>query len=268
MTAFADARILVHGHRGARAVLPENTLPAFEYAIAAGVDALELDLAVTSDNVLVVSHDPVMNPDYCTPPEGWTGTRTIREMTFAELRGWDCGARANPGFPRQKPVPGTRVPSLDEVFALAPRGTFGFNVETKIFAAKPELTPPPAEFARLLLDAIRRHKLENRVIVQSFDFRTLEAMRKMAPEVALSALHAPPGSGYVGAAKAVGARWWSPHYSIVTPELVEEAHKAGMKVVPWTANDASVWKKLAGARVDAIITDDPEALIAWLKQAR
>lgn len=268
MTAFADARILVHGHRGARAVLPENTLPAFEYAIAAGVDALELDLAVTRDNVLVVSHDPEMNPNYCTPPEGWTGTRTIRQMTFDELRRWDCGAKANPEFPKQKPVPGTRVPSLDEVFALAPRGNFDFNVETKISPARPEFTPSPEEFARLLLDAIRRHKLEKRVIVQSFDFRTLEAMRKMAPEIALSALHAPMGGGYVAAAKAAGAHWWSPHYSIVTPALVEEAHKAGMKVVPWTANDAGVWKKLADARVDAIITDDPQALIAWLKQAR
>src|SRR5437773_11688275 len=87
--------IQVHGHRGARAMRPENTLPAFEYAIAAGVDVLELDLAVTKDNVLVVSHDPRMNPAFCTGP---AGTRVIREMTLAELQRWDCGAKANAAF--------------------------------------------------------------------------------------------------------------------------------------------------------------------------
>jgi glycerophosphoryl diester phosphodiesterase len=173
MNAYAASKILVHGHRGARAVRPENTMPAFEYAVGIGVDVLELDVAVTKDDVLVVSHDPHMNPAICTAPEGWKGPDIIRQMTLAELRKWDCGARRNPQFPRQEPVPGTRVPTLDEVFALAPRGSFEFNVETKIFAKKPELTPAPEEFSRLLLETIRKHHLEKRVIVQSFDFRTL-----------------------------------------------------------------------------------------------
>jgi glycerophosphoryl diester phosphodiesterase len=135
MSIHAASSILVHGHRGARAVRPENTLPAFEYAIQIGVDVLELDVAVTKDNVLVVSHDPRMNADYCTPPAGWKGTNVIREMTLEQLKLWDCGAKVNPKFPRQVAVPGTRVPTLDEVYALAGRGKFEFNVETKIFAA-------------------------------------------------------------------------------------------------------------------------------------
>ena len=105
----ATKKILVHGHRGARALRPENTLPAFEYAIDQGVDCLELDMAVTKDNVVVVSHDPRMNPAIATGPT--TDAVPIREMTFAELSKWDVGTKRNPNFLHQQPVPGTRVPS-------------------------------------------------------------------------------------------------------------------------------------------------------------
>src|ERR1041385_6431111 len=108
--------IQVHGHRGARAIRPENTLPAFEYAIAAGVDALELDMAVTRDNVIVVSHDPYLEPPVCQGPQP---KATIHELTLAEVKKWDCGAKQNPAFPRQEPVPGTRMPTLEEVLSLA-----------------------------------------------------------------------------------------------------------------------------------------------------
>jgi len=267
MNAHAASPILVHGHRGARAVRPENTLPAFEYALKVGVDVLELDLAVTKDNVLVVSHDPHMNPAICTPPIGWKGSNVIREMTLEQVRLWDCGAKRNPQFLRQEPVPGTKVPTLDEVFALAPRGAFEFNVETKIFAKQPELTPPPEEFSRLLLEAIRKHKLEKRVIVQSFDFRTLKAMKAMAPEVRLSALFEPYSAwDAVKATAELGAPIISPHYSLVSAGFVERAHKAGLQVVPWTANEEEIWRKLVDAKVDAIISDDPAALLAWLKR--
>src|SRR4249920_3499251 len=100
-----DGGILVHGHRGARARRPENTLPAFEYAIAQGVDALEMDMAVTKDNVLVVSHDPVLEGPVCTGP---AAKAVIRELTLAQVREWDCGAKQNPAFPKQQAVPGTR----------------------------------------------------------------------------------------------------------------------------------------------------------------
>src|SRR5688572_16254359 len=116
----AAGQVLVHGHRGARAVLPENTLPAFEYAIQIGVDALELDLAVTKDNVLVVSHDPTINGTIC---QGGEAHIPIRHLTLAQLRKYDCGARRNPAYPQQKPVPGTRIPTLDQVLELAGRGS-------------------------------------------------------------------------------------------------------------------------------------------------
>src|SRR5262245_19924990 len=130
MTAVEPPRkVRVHGHRGARAMRPENTLPAFQYAIAAGVDALELDMAVTRDNIVVVSHDPYLEPPVCTGP---SAKAAIRELSLIEIKRWDCGAKRNPSFPNQQPVAGTRMPTLDEVFALASKGMFDFNIETKI----------------------------------------------------------------------------------------------------------------------------------------
>jgi len=150
-------RILVHGHRGARARRPENTIPAFRYAIEHGADVLELDLAVTKDSILVVSHDPLINLSICTG--GKTGV-PIHTLTVAELQQYDCGSLRNPRFPTQIPAPGSRIPTFDEVLDLAPLGSFEFNVETKIFLDRPELTPGPEEFTQLVLAAIRRHHLE------------------------------------------------------------------------------------------------------------
>jgi glycerophosphoryl diester phosphodiesterase len=256
-------RILVEGHRGARARLPENTIPAFEYAIRVGADVLELDLAVTKDNVLVVSHDPALEPPVCTGPRP---KAVIRELTLEQVRQWDCGAQQNPNFRNQRPVPGTRIPTLDEVFSLAGQGTFEFNVEMKSFPDKPEYTPSPEIFAEMVLRQIRKHHLEKRVVVQSFDFRTLRAMRAQAPEIRLAALTENDPRDFATIAKEAEANIISPHYRLVTPEKTAAAHKAGLQVVPWTANTPQEWERLARAGVDAIITDDPEALIGWLKQ--
>jgi glycerophosphoryl diester phosphodiesterase len=258
----APRRVQVHGHRGARAVRPENTIPAFEYAIAAGVDVLELDMAVTRDNVIVVSHDPYLEPPVCSGPRE---KAVIRELTLAEVRQWDCGAKQNPAFPKQQTIPGTRMPTLDEVFALAPKGTFAFNIETKIFADRPQLTPPPEEFARMVLDKIRKYGLEKRVILQSFDFRTLHAMKKLAPGIPRAALYSGAPKDFVEIAREAEAGIISPEFHLVTPEQVKAAHAAGLTVIPWTADKPEDWDRLLAAGVDAIITDDPAALIAHLK---
>ena len=256
-------RIEVHGHRGARALRPENTIPAFEYAIAQGVDVLELDLGVTKDGVVVVSHDSFLKAPICTGPKA---EAVIVEHTLAELRQWDCGAVRNPQFARQQTVPGTRIPTLEEVFALASKGTFKFNMETKIDPSQSKLTVPPAEFAKRVLDVIRKHKMEKRVIIQSFDFRTLHEMKKIAPELALSALYSGKARDFVEIAKEAGATIASPEYRLVTPEQVKAAHAAKLQVVPWTANEHADWDRLIAAGVDAIITDDPAGLIAHLRR--
>jgi glycerophosphoryl diester phosphodiesterase len=259
----ASPKILVHGHRGARAMRPENTLPAFEYAIGAGVDVLELDMAVTKDNVIVVSHDPYLEPPVCSGPQP---KATIHELTLEQVREWDCGKVRNPNFAKQTPVPGTRMPTLEEVFALAPRGEFQFNIETKSFPDHPELTPPPQEFARLVLALIRKHHLENRVLLQSFDFRTLHAMKELAPEIRRVALFEADERDFVTIAHEAAADIVSPYYKLVTAEKVRAAHDAGLQVVPWTVNTPADWDNLIEAKVDAIISDDPAALIAHLKK--
>ncbi len=258
----AAPKILVHGHRGARAMRPENTLPAFEYAIQAGADVLELDVSVTKDDVLVVSHDPTLLPAICSGPKP---NAVIRELTLQELHQYDCGGLKNSGFAKQQPVPGTRMPTLDEVLALAAPAKVELNIETKIFRDKPEYTPAPEEFARMMLAAIRKHHLESRVIVQSFDFRTLHAMKKLALEIRLSALYAGAPKDFVEIAHEAGARIISPYYTLVNKQQVEAAHLAGLQVVPWTANTAKAWDMLIDSKVDAIITDDPDELIAHLK---
>jgi glycerophosphoryl diester phosphodiesterase len=263
MAADQPRRIEVHGHRGARAVRPENTLPAFEYAIAQGVDVLELDMGVTKDGVVVVSHDPILQPPVCSGPKPMAA---IHDLTLAEVRQWDCGRIQNPAFPHQQTVPGTRMPTLEEVFALAPKGNFKFNIETKIFADHPELSPPPDEFVRLVLALIRKHHLESRIILQSFDFRTLHEMKKIAPEIKLAALYSGPAKSFIEITKEAGADMISPEHRLVTAEQVRESHAAGYPVVPWTADTAADWDRLVTAGVDAIITDDPAALIAYLKK--
>ncbi len=242
---------------------PENTIPAFRYAMEAGADVLELDMAVTKDNVIVVSHDPILHPPVCSGP---SSRAVIHELTFEQVRQWDCGAIRNPGFPKQQTVPGTRMPSLDEVFALAENTPIQFNIETKSFPDHPEFTPPPDQFARLVLEAIRKHGMERRVIVQSFDFRTLHAMKAIAPDIRLSALTENDKRDFVTIAREAGAGIISPHHSQVTADKVRQAHQAGIQVVPWTANTPAVWDRMIDAGVDAIISDDPAALIAYLKQ--
>lgn len=261
----AAPRIAVHGHRGARAVLPENTLPAFEYAIRAGVDAVELDVVVTRDNVPVVLHDQALNPAICTSPGG---SRVIRETTLAEVRRWDCGSLRNPQFPNQKPVPGARVPTLDEVLALAGRGGFSFTIELKSFPNRPQYTPPPGEFARLVVETIRRHRLESRVLVMGSDLALLREVGRIDPGLRLAAICTRRPGEFVEKCREAGARVVALNQRLITPEVVRKAHDAGLSVLSWTSNTSEEWERLIQAGVDAIGSDDPAALIAFLKARR
>jgi glycerophosphoryl diester phosphodiesterase len=242
---------------------PENTLPGFEYAISVGADALELDVAVTRDDVVVVSHDPKLNRSICRSPDT---PRIIRELTLAELQRWDCGGMRNRRFPEQTLAPGARVPTLDQVFDLADRGQFLFNIEVKSFPDRPALTPPPQRFAELVYQAVGRHKLEERVIVQSFDFRILHAMRRVAPEIRLGALYMGRPRLFVGIAERAEAGIVAPYHALASARQVRAAHRAGLEVVAWTANRPRDWRRLIAAQVDAIITDNPAALLAYLRE--
>jgi len=279
-TPAAPQTILVHGHRGSRGTRPENTLPAFKYAIEHGADVIELDLAVTKDNVLVVSHFPNITPDYpgervCEGPAVPPKT-PIHTLTLAQVQQYDCGAHTLAAFPKQVAVPGTKIPTFDQVLDLAPLGNFDFNVETKIFPNHPELTPSPEEFVRLLDDAARRHHVQSRIILESFDYRTLRAMKAIDPEIRRAALLSEgkydsmmgitdTDKDFVSIAHKAEATIVMPDFALVTPERVAAAHAAGIQVIPYTVNKPEDWQKMADAHVDGIITDDPEALLAWLR---
>lgn len=207
---------------------PENTIAAFEYAIAAGVDAIEMDVVVTCDDVVVVSHDPYLE----------SGTY-IRTLTAAEAG----------------------LPTLSEVFGLASRGNFLFNVEAKVSEHTPR------NFAELVLDRIGEHGVKSRVIFQSFDFAILHRMNRLAPGITRAALWEGEPRSFVEIAKDAGTTIVAPQYLLVTEEQVRKAHEAGLQVIPWTANTPEDWAVLIAAGVDGIITDDPATLIAYLLRA-
>ncbi|MBN2358096.1 MAG: glycerophosphodiester phosphodiesterase [Deltaproteobacteria bacterium] len=272
--AASGHRIEVHGHRGARARFPENTLPAFAHALQQGVDWIELDLVVTADDALAVMHDPVLNPLICSradgsaAPDGWL----VREHTLAELQAFDCGRLRHPRFAQQQTVPGTPVPTLDEVIALVERSpsptsrSVQLNVELKLVPGLPRQAPTPERFAALAVDCLRRHGMVQRSQIQSFDHRALAAVRKLEPALRLAALVDETHPDLVALARAVGAGTVAPHQRWLTAEDVAALHRARIRVVPWTVNDAADWQRLADWGVDGIISDDPAALIAFLRQ--
>jgi glycerophosphoryl diester phosphodiesterase len=242
----------VHGHRGARALFPENTLAGFEYALAAGADFIELDVTVTRDDVLVVCHDAVLKRR-CRGPRG---TRVVRKLTLGQLRQFDIGTRTNRRFRRQARLPGVTIPTLGEVFALARRGEFRFNIEVKACGLEPEA------YARMVVEAVERNRLERRVRVTSFDLEILRAVARTLPIGALSNLGQ---RDFLARALAAGSQTAGPYHRLATPRRVAEAHAAGVRVVPWTANRPRDWARLIRAGVDGIITDDPAGLLEYLK---
>lgn len=266
-------RIEVQGHRGARALRPENTLPAFEYALSVGADMLELDVVVTKDDQVVVMHDPYLNPVLCTGPDGAPVPEglAVRSLTLEALQRYDCGALKNPRFPRQVPVPGTRVPTLEAVLDLVKASPHpaakkvGFNIELKLEPAHPELFPTPERFAELVVGLLGRRGVLNRVVIQSFDYRALVAVKALAPKARLAMLISDTFPNPVAIAKDLGAAIISPHHEWITKEAVRALHAEGVRVVPWTANDEAAWARLVDLGVDGIITDDPAALIAYLQ---
>jgi glycerophosphoryl diester phosphodiesterase len=294
MTGAAQALDL-QGHRGARGLSPENTLPAFAQALGIGVTTLELDTAVTQDGVVVVSHDATLNPDITRGPDGqWLARNdlAIRSLTFAQLQQYDVG-RIRPRttyalrFSAQQAVDGTRLPRLADVFALVRRAgnsTVRFNIETKISPEQPQQTPAPEAFARALIQVVRAEKLESRVTIQSFDWRTLQLVQQEAPQIATVYLTAQQSwldniragsptspwtagfhvSRYAGSVprmiKAAGGAVWSPYFGDVTRETVREAQQAGLKVVVWTVNEPRDITRMIDLGVDGIISDYPDRL--------
>jgi len=294
MAASAQA-LDIQGHRGARGLAPENTLAAFARALSIGVTTLELECAITRDRVVVVIHDPVLNPDLTRGPDGkWLsrpGPR-ILELTYEELRRYDVG-RVNPAsasaarWPEQVAADGARIPRLTDVFDLVVRArneSVRFNIETKLSPLAPEETVGPEEFAGLLTSVVRDAGMSGRTSIQSFDWRTLQWVQAQAPGITtvyLTVVGDPednieaqkPVSSWTAGRhvreyggsvprliQASGGAVWSPFYGNVTRELLGEAHALNLKVVAWTVNEPADMRRLIEWGIDGIISDRPDIL--------
>jgi glycerophosphoryl diester phosphodiesterase len=284
----------IEAHRGGRALFPENTLVSFANALSMGVGTLELDIGVTRDGVLVISHERGLNPDLARGADGnyvaAPGVPFVR-LSLDEVKQFDVG-QIRPGstyaaqFPNQHAVPGTRIPTLKELIDLVRRSgdsRVRLNIETKIDPNHPDESPPPERFVALLLDLLRTEKFEDRVMVQSFDWRTLQLVQKLAPEIPTVYLTvqggrdptvfadkasewtagfnpAEHGASIPRTIKAAGGAIWSPYVRDLTPELVSESHTLGLKVVVWTVNQPADMAHLIEMGVDGIISDRPGLL--------
>ena len=284
----------IEAHRGGRALLPENTLASFANALSLGVDTLELDIGVTYDGVIVVSHERGLNPDLARGPDGEyvasPGTPFVR-LSLEEVKKFDVG-QIRPGskyaaqFPDQRAVPQTRIPTLKEVIYLVRKSgdsQVRLNIETKIDPDHPQESPGPDRFVELLLDLLRAEKFESRVMVQSFDWRTLQILQKLAPEIPTVYLTVQIGSastvslqsatawtaGFNPAEhgqslprtiKVAGGAIWSPFFGDVTPALISESHALDLQVVVWTVNKPADMARMIEMGVDGIISDRPDLL--------
>lgn len=270
----AAEHIDVQGHRGARAVLPENTLAAFEYALEIGVDTLEFDMGISKDGHVVVMHDQKINPVICQYKDGkpieddlW-----LHQLSLAEIKQFDCGSKINPRFKDQKLVPGTEIPTLKEVFEmvkdspLANAKTVLFNIETKSDPLFPHAQPEPDAFVEAVYDVIKEFGFEHRVTLQSFDHRTLLSAARLAPDLQRSALFSDAPEDWLEAALAADAHVMSPHHQIIDRKSVTAMQDEGLAVIPWTANSKRQWARLLKLGVDGIITDDPKALMEYLER--
>lgn len=270
----ATEQLDVQGHRGARAVLPENTLAAFEYALELGVDTLEFDMGVSKDGEVVVMHDQKLNPVICQYKNGKpiNGELWIHQLSLAEIKQIDCGSKVNPRFEHQKIVPGSEIPTLKEVFrmvsesALTNAKTVLFNIETKSNPLFPDAQPEPDTFVEAVYEVIKEFGFEHRVTLQSFDHRTLLSAARLAPDLQRSALFSDAPEDWLEAALAADAHVVSPHHQIIDRKSVTTMQDEGLAVIPWTANSKRQWARLLKLGVDGIITDDPKALMEYLER--
>ncbi len=275
----------LQAHRGGRGETTEESLRAFTKAIELGVTTLELDVVLSKDAAPMVWHDPTVQADKCSdtgpafpgdPQYPYVG-RLVHDLTLAQLRTLDCGKLLS-GFPGAEVVSGNKMATLDQVFALVDARHAGvrYNIETKIEADKPETSAAPEQFVDVILAAVRAANKTDKVEIQSFDWRTLPLVRRQVPGIPLVALWdettwVPDSAWTAGVnpaavtdpiigAMSVGANILSPQYTLVDTAFVDRAHALGLKVIPWTVNEAEAMRAQIAAGVDGIITDYPSRL--------
>lgn len=275
MSCHSKPTIEVQGHRGCRGLLPENSLPAFDKAIEIGVHTLELDLAVSKDGIVVVSHEPYMSRTICQKPDGseilFEEDRlyNLYQLTFEEIQTFNCGTKYHDRFPNQQLIKAAK-PSLAQVFELAEaqNPNIKYNIEIK---AQPDydniFTPEPAEFVRLVLEQINKYDVFERTNLQSFDLRILEEVKRQAPTMPVAVLI---DGNEVIIEKTNNLSFKpeiiSPYFQLLNQKEVKMFQSVGFQVIPWTVNDVSDMRRMIDYGVDAIITDYPDRLLALLSE--
>ncbi len=261
----------IQGHRGCRGLMPENSIPAFLKAIELGVTTLEMDVVISKDHQVVVSHEPYFSHEIALDPKGMTipedeeQTHNLYRLTLEEIQQYDCGSIGHSRFPDQHKIK-VYKPSLDEVFdrvealwqehELSP---IRYNIEIKRRPQWDQVYHPAVEkFVALVLAVIEEHKVQDRVIIQSFDAETLQEVRRSAPKISLAWLidndrDLQTNIEELGFIPPI----YSPNFRHVTSDLVKEVHHHGMEIIPWTVNDNIDIQRMLTLGVDGIISDYP-----------
>jgi glycerophosphoryl diester phosphodiesterase len=266
----------VHGHRGCRGLMPENTLEAFQLALELGVDTLEMDVCISKDLQVVVSHEPWFNHLFCTQPYGipidkrHEKSLNLYRFNYSDIRRFDCGLKPYPRFPLQKKI-ATYKPLLRDVIALAEsfsHNVIRYNIEIKYTPAESTIFHPDAQvFSDLLMEVLKDTNIHARTMVQCFDVNVLQYLHRTHPEQVLSYLveEKAPVAEHL---KSLGfmPHVYSPDYTFLTPAVIEHCHLLHIAVIPWTVNETKDMQALMDMGVDGIITDYPDQLIALMKK--
>jgi glycerophosphoryl diester phosphodiesterase len=271
---FSDTGVFdTQGHRGCRGLMPENTIPAMIHALGLGVVTLEMDVVVTKDNKLILSHEPFFNHEITTKPDGnfieekEERSYNIYQMNYDSIVQYDIGMKPHPRFEQQQKMKAVK-PLLSDVFdavknymMMSRRPMPFFNIETKCLPITDHLYhPEPKELVELLMKLIIEKGMENQVLIQSFDFRTLQYLHKNYPDIpTVMLIEDTDTTSFENQLKKLGfiANVYSPHSSLVNRELVKKCHNNHMRIIPWTVNDKEEIKRLKMLGVDGLISDYP-----------
>lgn len=262
------------GHRGCRGLMPENTIPAFKKAIELGVTTLEMDAVISKDKKVVLSHEPFFNHEITTQANGSfideneERSFNMYEMPYSQIKQFDVGLKPHPRFPKQQKIK-VHKPLLSDVIAFAEAYAqelslppVQYNIETKCLPETDGVFhPKPPEFVELLMEVVKEKKIEDRVIIQSFDIRTLQYLHSTFPLIKTSYLFEPPSDrSIVQQIDELGftPTIYSPDHTVVTPVLVAQCKQMGMQLIPWTVNDIQRMRELKHMGVDGMISDYPD----------
>jgi glycerophosphoryl diester phosphodiesterase len=270
MTAIAQFSYDLQGHRGNRGLMPENTIPAMIKALDLGVTTLELDLAITEDGEVILSHEPYMNPQICWTAAGMEidsldHSYNLYQMTHREILAFDCGSKVHSGYPQQVKFFAAK-PLLKDVFSVTEKYAKDMNLPAPHYNIEIKSSPDGdgiyhpevAEFSEKVIKLVGETIGWDRVNIQSFDFRVLKYIHATYPEVPLAML-VENAANYEEYLADLGFQpeIYSPYFFALTPEAVESLQGRGMKVIPWTVNTTDQMQKLLEMGVDGIITDYP-----------